>query len=68
MRPSKITPAVRKRCEEVARLKMQTPTYKELEIETGVHHNYLAKVVFEIVTELESLGTGPLEPEKRESR
>jgi hypothetical protein len=66
VRPSKITPAIRKRCEEVARLKMQTPTYKELEIETGVHHSYLAKVVFEIVLELEALGTGPLEPEKRE--
>lgn len=66
MRPTKITPEIRKRCEEVARLKMQTPTYKELEIETGVHHNYLAKVVFEIVMELEALGPGPLHPDKSE--
>lgn len=50
MKPSKITPAIRKRCAEVAALKLQTPTYKQLEVETGIHRNYLAKVVHEIVT------------------
>jgi hypothetical protein len=67
VRPSKITPAIRARCREVALLKLKTPTYKELEIETGIHHNYLAKVVHEIVLEeCSTLGTGPLEPEPEE--
>lgn len=49
MRPTKITPEIRKRCEEIATLKAKIPTYKQLEIETGIHHNYLAKIVHELV-------------------
>jgi hypothetical protein len=51
MRHTKITPEIRKRCEEIAALKVQIPTYKQLEIETGVHRNYLAKIVHMIVVE-----------------
>lgn len=53
MRPSKITPEIRKRCEEVADLKIAQRSrfsgYKDLETETGVNRNYLAKVIHEIV-------------------
>lgn len=51
MRPSKITPEIRKRCEEIAALKVKIPTYKQLEIETGIHHNYLAKIVHQLIVE-----------------
>lgn len=51
MKPSKITPAVRARCEQIALLKLKIPSYKDLEIETGIHRNYLAKIVHEIVLE-----------------
>ena len=49
MKPSKITPAVRARCEQIALLKLQIPSYKDLELETGIHRNYLAKVIHQIV-------------------
>jgi hypothetical protein len=63
---TKITPEVRKRCREIAALKAKIPTYKELEIETGIHRNYLAKVVHQIAhEECSTLGDGPLEPEEK---
>lgn len=64
MRPSKITPKIRARCREVADLKRRTPSYKDLELETGIHRNYLAKVVHEFVHDGSTLGDGPLLPEK----
>lgn len=51
MRPSKITPEIRARCREIAELKAKTPTYIELELETGIRRNYLAKIVHEIMQE-----------------
>jgi hypothetical protein len=63
MRPTKITPEIRKRCEQIALLKLQIPTYKQLEFETGVHRNYLAKIIHGIVKG-STLPPGPLEPEK----
>lgn len=62
MRPSKITPKIRRRLKEVADLKRRTPSYKDLELETGIHRAYLAKVVHELVHE--ALTIGPLEPGK----
>lgn len=49
MRRSKITPEIRARCAEIAALKRMTPSYKELELETGIHRNYLAKVIHSLV-------------------
>lgn len=52
MRATKITPAIRARCEQIALLKLQIPSYKDLELEVGVHHTYLAKIVFLIMEEI----------------
>lgn len=45
MRPRKRSPQVDALLDEVARLKFETPTYHELEIETGIGATYLRAIV-----------------------
>lgn len=43
--PKRMTPEIEARLEEVARLKAQTPTFEELERETGLTRGYLRQIV-----------------------
>lgn len=52
MRVSKMTPEARARCEQIADLKHKLPSYKDLEVETGVKQGHLRKEVFKILRKL----------------
>lgn len=45
IRRTKITPEIDQRCAEIADLKRQIPTLKQLETETGIKRMYLAKII-----------------------
>lgn len=51
-RPRKRTPEIEARLDEVARMKFGTPTYRELEIETGLSAIYLRAIISAKILEL----------------
>lgn len=55
MRPRERNAKVEARLDEVARLKFETPTYHELEIETGIGATYLRAIVSKKVRALVEL-------------
>jgi hypothetical protein len=52
MRPRKRSAKIEARLDEVARMKFETPTYEELERETGLCVGYLRAVISAKVREL----------------
>jgi hypothetical protein len=53
MRPrTKLTVKVEARLDEVARMRFNTPSYRELEIETGLSQNYLRELISEKIQAL----------------
>lgn len=55
MRPRKRTKSIEARLDEVARLKFETPTYRELEQETGLSESYLRGLISEKIRKLAEL-------------
>lgn len=47
MKPRKRTVSIEARLDEVARMKAQIPTYRELEAETGLAESYLREIISE---------------------
>jgi hypothetical protein len=41
----KVTPEIDARLDRIARSKSETPTYKQLERETGLRENYLRQII-----------------------
>lgn len=55
MNTVKATPAIRARIREVARIRFETPTDKELAEETGLSRMYVAQLISEEMRKLKSL-------------
>ena len=52
MRPRKLTPAIEARLNQIARMKHDVPTYKQLSHETGLRPNYLRQLISAKMQEL----------------